>query len=56
MVTNPVEGTAGAGKEMQVKVVYDTQNKVEHVELLKDERWLHVQKVGEAATPEASKK
>jgi hypothetical protein len=32
VVTNPVEGTAGAGKEMQVKVVYDAQNKVEHVD------------------------
>ena len=56
VVTNPVEGTAGAGKEMQVKVVYDAQNKVEHVELLKDERWLHMQKVGDTVTPEEPKK
>jgi hypothetical protein len=48
IVTNPVEGTAGAGKEMQIKVIYDVQNKVEHVDVLKDDRWLRVQKVGEA--------
>ncbi len=54
IVTNPVEGTAGAGKEMQVKVVYDAQNKVDVVDVLKDERWIRVQKVGEetaAAAP-----
>jgi hypothetical protein len=48
IVTNPVEGTAGAGKEMQIKVTYDAQNKVELVDILKDERWFRVQKVGEA--------
>ena len=47
VVTNPVEGTAGAGKEMQLKVTYDGQSKVEHVDVLKDERWIRVQKVGE---------
>jgi hypothetical protein len=55
VVTNPVEGTAGAGKEMQVKVIYDGQNKVELVELLKDERWIHVQKVGETSPPAPKK-
>jgi len=48
VVVNPVEGTAGAGKEMQIKVTYDAQNKVNVVEVLKDERWIHVQKVGTA--------
>ena len=56
VVTNPVEGTAGAGKEMQIKVAYDAQNKVEHVEVLKDDRWLHLQKVGEALAPVETKK
>jgi hypothetical protein len=55
IVTNPVEGTAGAGKEMQVKVTYDLGNKVEHVEVLKDDRWIRVQKVGEAAAGEPAK-
>lgn len=55
IVTNPVEGTAGAGKEMQVKVTYDLNSKVEHVEVLKDERWIRVQKVGEAAANEPAK-
>lgn len=50
IVTNPVEGTAGAGKEMQVKVTYDPQNMVQLVDVLKDERWIRVQKVGEAAS------
>jgi outer membrane protein assembly factor BamE (lipoprotein component of BamABCDE complex) len=56
VVTNPVEGTAGAGKEMQIKVNYDAQNKVEHVELLKDDRWLRLQKVGEAPPSSEQKK
>jgi hypothetical protein len=56
VVTNPVEGTAGAGKEMQIKVTYDGQSKVERVEMLKDERWLHVQKVGGAPAPDAAQK
>lgn len=55
IVTNPVEGTAGAGKEMQVKVTYDLANKVEHVDVLKDERWIRVQKVGEVAAAEPAK-
>jgi len=56
VVTNPVEGTAGAGKEMQVKVTYDAQSKVNFVDVLKDERWLRVQKVGgEAGSADAGK-
>jgi hypothetical protein len=51
-----VEGTAGAGKEMQVKVTYDGQNKVDVVELLKDERWIHLQTVGSAPSTAESKK
>jgi outer membrane protein assembly factor BamE (lipoprotein component of BamABCDE complex) len=49
IVTNPVDGTAGAGKEMQIKVTYDAQNAVHLVDVLKDARWIRVQKVGEAA-------
>jgi len=41
---------------MQIKVAYDAQNKVEHVEVLKDDRWLHLQKVGEALAPVETKK
>jgi len=54
VVTNPVEGTAGAGKEMQIKVIYDAQSKVDAVSVLKDDRWLRVQKVGEEAAPAAA--
>jgi hypothetical protein len=56
VVTNPVEGTAGAGKEMQIKVTYDALNKVEVVDVLKDERWIRVQKVGEVQAPAEPKK
>lgn len=56
IVTNPVEGTAGAGKEMQVKVTYDAQNNVDVVDVLKDERWLRVQQVGEAPPAKETKK
>ena len=50
IVTNPVEGTAGAGKEMQVKVTYDALSKVQVVEILKDDRWFQVQKIDAASS------
>ncbi|MDF3019425.1 MAG: hypothetical protein K0Q92_728 [Steroidobacteraceae bacterium] len=56
IVTNPVEGTAGAGKEMQIKVTYDALNKVEIVDVLKDDRWIQVQKVGEPTAANAPTK
>lgn len=45
IVTSPLEGTVGSGAEMQIKVVYNDQNRVDNVNLLKDERWIPVQKV-----------
>ncbi len=50
VITNPIEGTAGAGKEMQVKVTYDGENKVQLVDVPKDARWIRVQKVGDASS------
>lgn len=56
VVTNPIEGTAGAGKEMQIKVVYDDSNRVDVVNVLKDERWIRVREIGkpDAASAPAS--
>jgi outer membrane protein assembly factor BamE (lipoprotein component of BamABCDE complex) len=56
IVTNPVEGTAGAGKEMQIKVTYDAQNNVQLVDVLKDERWIQVQKIESASAAPAAMK
>lgn len=47
LVTNPVEGTIGGGAEIQLKVAYDVGNKVSEVVVLKDNRWVPVQKLGE---------
>jgi hypothetical protein len=59
VVTNPIEGTAGDGKEMQVKVVYDDTSRVDVVTVLKDDRWIRVREVGKPdaagqAKPEAT--
>lgn len=50
--TSPLEGSVGGGAEMQVKVVYNDQNQVDGVNVLKDERWIPVQKVSEEAGSE----
>lgn len=50
IVTSPLEGAVGSGAEMQVKVVYNDQYRVDNVNVLKDERWIPVQKVGEEVT------
>jgi hypothetical protein len=58
VVTNPIEGTAGAGKEMQVKVTYDANNRVDYVDVLRDDRWIKVRDVGKpdtAGEPAAAK-
>ncbi len=47
VVTNPLEDTVGKGAEMQIKVVYDDGDKVEDVEIFKDDRWFKVQEVNE---------
>jgi len=47
VVTSPLEGAVGRGAEMQVKVVYNDQNRVDNVNVLKDERWMPMQKVNE---------
>ena len=44
IVTSPVEGATGNGAEMQIKVTYKDK-KVTEVTVLKDERWVPVQKI-----------
>jgi len=48
--TSPLEGSVGSGAEMQIKVVYNDQNRVDAVNVLKDERWIPVQKVSDGGT------
>ncbi len=45
VITSPLEGAIGDGAEMQIKVIYDKNNAVKHVTLLKDGRWLAIQHV-----------
>ncbi|MRX26526.1 hypothetical protein [Kangiella sp. HZ709] len=40
LVTSPLEGAIGEGGEMQVKVSYDENNKVDDVLVLSDGRWV----------------
>lgn len=58
-VGKATSGPKGAGKEMQVKVVYDDSNRVDVVNVLKDERWIRVREIGKPdaagqAKPEAT--
>ncbi|HKI52128.1 MAG TPA: hypothetical protein VJ995_08650 [Geothermobacteraceae bacterium] len=47
VITSPLEGAAGQGAEMKTRVIYDANLKVDDVEILQDDRWLPVQKIGE---------
>ena len=51
LVTNPVEGTVGKGSELQFRVIYDADEKVEQIHVLKDERWIRVQELADTDTP-----
>jgi len=46
VILTPVEGSAGGGAEMKLRVIYDADDKVDEVEILQDDRWMPVQKVG----------
>lgn len=54
VVTTPVEGAVGKGAEMQIKVIYDDANRVSAVNVLKDERWIPVQKINATTSADAS--
>ena len=45
LVTSPLEGAAGDGAEIQLKVTYDENDKVSTVDVLKDKRWVPVQRI-----------
>lgn len=46
LVTTPLEGTAGSGAEIKLRVLYDSDDRVDEVEVLQDDRWLPVQDLG----------
>ena len=47
LITTPVEGTAGKGAEIKVRVIYDADDRVDEVDVLQDDRWLPVQELGQ---------
>ena len=47
VVTNPIEGTVGKGSELQFKIIYDEDDKVERVDVLKDNRWFPMQELSD---------
>jgi hypothetical protein len=46
LVTTPVEGAMGSGAEIKLRVLYDSDDRVDEVEVLQDDRWLPVQDLG----------
>lgn len=44
LATTPLEG-ATSGAEMQIKIIYDANNTVNEVVMLKDDRWIPIQKI-----------
>ena len=51
LVTTPVEGTAGSGAEIKLRVIYDSDDRVDEIEVLQDDRWLPVQDLGAMPLP-----
>ena len=52
ILANPAEGMIGEGKEIQVRVTYDAEDRVDYTEVLKDDRWSKFQKIGEQQEPD----
>ena len=46
IVTNPLEEAVG-GAEMRIKINYDSSDVVSSIDVLKDERWLPIQDLGQ---------
>lgn len=47
LVTSPMEGSLGKGAEIQLKVGYTADDRVDEVVVLKDDRWIPIQELGE---------
>lgn len=45
IITSPVEGAAGKGAKMKMRVLYDKQDRVKEVNILQDDRWVPVQTI-----------
>jgi len=48
----PTETYAGAGAEMQIKAVYNKDYRLDHIKVLKDERWLKLDELKDEAEAE----
>lgn len=46
VVASPLEGAAGKGAEMKTRVLYDSNDLVDRVEILQDDRWFPIQEAG----------
>lgn len=47
LVTSPMEGSLGKGAEMQLKVGYTADERVDEVVVLRDDRWVPIQELKE---------
>jgi len=45
IITSPLEGSAGKGAKMKLRVVYDQSDRVKLVDVLQDDRWVPVQNI-----------
>jgi hypothetical protein len=46
VVASPLEGAAGKGAEMKTRILYDSNDRVDRVEILQDDRWFPIQEAG----------
>ena len=46
LIASPLEGAAGKGAEIKVRVIYDEEDRVDVIDVLQDDRWLPVQELG----------
>ena len=47
VITTPLEGAVGRGKEIQLKVDYDKDDRVDEIQVLRDDRWFPFQIIEE---------
>lgn len=45
IITSPLEGAAGKGAKIKMRVLYDTDDTLKQVNILQDDRWVPVQNI-----------
>ncbi|MCG8619977.1 MAG: hypothetical protein MI802_27470, partial [Desulfobacterales bacterium] len=45
LITSPIEGAAGRGAEIKLRVLYDANDLVDKLNILQDDRWVPIQNI-----------